>query len=61
MSSPGKPFEEPIVAKAVEGEVVLLGPGVCAAFVPEVVLTSLEGIRRAAEEALRQRDGVNPA
>ena len=51
-----KAYEAPIAAQPIEGEVVLVGPGVCAAFQPEAVLASLEDMRRAAEEAIRQRE-----
>jgi hypothetical protein len=40
-----------------DGEVVLLGPGVCGSYMPEAILDSIEDMRRAAEEAIRQRDG----
>ena len=46
-------------ASAVEGEVVLesTGPGlaICLSLTPEAVLTSLEPLRRAAEDAMAQR------
>ena len=52
-----KPSEEPISASPVDVEVVLLGPGVSGAYTPESALASAEQIRRAAEEAIRQRSG----
>lgn len=53
------PKTAPILAQAVEGDVVLLadGPGrpIEASFTPEAILASLPGMKAAAEEALRQR------
>lgn len=51
-----KPFQEPIAASPVDGEVVLLGQGVCGSYAPEAVLASVVEMRRAAEEAIRQRE-----
>ena len=55
--SPMKAFDEPVQATAVDGEVVLLGPGISGAFTPEAILESLDQLRQAAETALRNRDG----
>jgi hypothetical protein len=50
------PFDKPLRASAVDGEVVVAGEGAfCASFVPQALLASLEPLRRAAEEALAQR------
>jgi hypothetical protein len=47
-------------AVPVEGEVVVLGNRAAEALTPEAALESAERLRRAAEEALRQRAGGRP-
>ena len=56
MPNLSKPFDEPIAAAPVDGEVVLLGPGVCGSYAPEAILKSLDSLRLAAETALKQRE-----
>ena len=50
-------FDQPLQAKAVEGEVYVRSPGcnfVQVAMTPEAILSSLNGMRTAAYEAIAQ-------
>ena len=50
-------YQKPLRASAHEGEVVITGEGnVCGSFTPEAVIASLDSLRDAAEQALRQQD-----
>ena len=56
------PFDKPLRARAVDGEVVIAGEGAfCGSFLPHAVLASLEPLRRAAEEALGTSARPGPA
>jgi hypothetical protein len=56
-----KAYNQPFKVMAVEGEVVLLGPGPFAgSFEPEAILASLDLLRAGAEEALKQRKVGEP-
>ena len=53
-------YDEPIRAEAHHGEVVLLGPGpMCGSFEPAAILTCVDDLRAAAQEALKQRQKPN--
>ena len=51
-----RPYQQPVVAVAENGAVLLLGPGFEMPMTPEAALESVERVRRAAEEALRQQE-----
>ena len=57
-----QPYDQPLEASVNGDQVVLLGEGpMVGALKPEAVLNSLEGMRIAAEQALRNRAaGVGP-
>ena len=54
--------DQPLRAHAIDGDVVLSSSGrgrpIDGAFTPEAIMDSLEGLLRAAEEAIRQRQGA---
>ena len=56
-----KAYEQPVVALAEHGVVVLLGPGFEMPLTPQAALESIERLRRAVEDALRQQDSAVPA
>ena len=55
-AAPLGPYTEPLQVLVEDGFVVIIGPGFEMPMTPEATLRSIEKMRRAAEEALRQLD-----
>jgi hypothetical protein len=58
MTDPLAAFVVPPKVKAVDGEVVVIGDGVCAAYTPEAARATAEQLLLAAEFASEQRSEV---
>lgn len=56
MADPSAPPESLIDAEAVDGDVVLIGDMVSVKMEPEAALESAERIRKAAEQAIKDRE-----
>ena len=54
-------YEQPVSVAAENGAVLIEGPGFEMVLTPQAALESVERMRGAAEEALRQRDEGRPA